>query len=165
MLGENMETGHFYYIKDQYFVDFPDKYLMQNKEIVNDDIHNRPCFYAFEDIKTGLYWLIPFSSQVSKFKKVYKKKIARYNHCDTIVFGEVLGYEKAFLIQNMCPVISRYIENEYVDIKSNYPVRISRILEKELITKAKKVLAMQRKGINIIFPDVLFIEKEITKVI
>lgn len=27
-----MEIGHFYYIDDQYFKDFPDPYLMQNKE-------------------------------------------------------------------------------------------------------------------------------------
>lgn len=27
-----METGHFYYIKDQYFLDFPDSSLMQNKD-------------------------------------------------------------------------------------------------------------------------------------
>ena len=30
-----MEIGHFYYIDDQYFKDFPDPYLMQNKEKVN----------------------------------------------------------------------------------------------------------------------------------
>lgn len=31
-IGEEMEIGHFYYIDDQYFKDFPDPYLMQNKE-------------------------------------------------------------------------------------------------------------------------------------
>ena len=31
-----MEIGHFYYIDDQYFKDFPDSYLMQNKEKVMD---------------------------------------------------------------------------------------------------------------------------------
>ena len=34
-IGEEMEIGHFYYIDDQYFKDFPDFYLMQNKEKVN----------------------------------------------------------------------------------------------------------------------------------
>lgn len=43
--------------------------------------------------------MIPFSSQVSKFKGIYNKKMQKYNRCDTIVFGEVLGHEKAFLIQ------------------------------------------------------------------
>ena len=31
-IGEEMEIGHFHYIDDQYFKDFPDSYLMQNKE-------------------------------------------------------------------------------------------------------------------------------------
>ena len=27
-----MDKGHFYYINDQYFIDFPDTMLMKNKE-------------------------------------------------------------------------------------------------------------------------------------
>ena len=55
--------------------------------------------------------MIPFSSQVSKFKGIYNKKMQKYNRCDTIVFGEVLGHEKAFLIQNMCPITEKYTKN------------------------------------------------------
>ena len=51
-IGEEMEIGHFYYIDDQYFKDFPDPYLMQNKEKVNGQLHDRPCFYAFQDSNT-----------------------------------------------------------------------------------------------------------------
>ena len=157
-----MEHGHFYYINDQYFVDFPDDKLMQNKEIINGVSHDRPCFYAFKDNRTNLFWLIPFSSQTKKFRDIYNKKVARYGKCDTITFGEVLGFEKAFLIQNMCPVLPQYIKNEYLDKKS-VPVRISGDLEKEIISKAKRVLALQRKGINLIFPDVIKIEQELLK--
>ena len=93
-----MDNGHFYFINDQYFIDFPDPYLMQNKEVINGQEHNRPCFYAFEDSNNkGLYWMIPFSSQTNKFHKIYSNKIAKYGKCDTIVFGKVLGHEKAFL--------------------------------------------------------------------
>lgn len=87
-----MEIGHFYYIDDSYFMDFPDEYLMKNKERVDGQPHDRPCFYAFKDTATGIYWMIPFSSQVAKFKKIYDNKMRRYKKCDTIVFGEVLGY-------------------------------------------------------------------------
>ena len=109
-----MEIGHFYYIDDQYFKDFPDSYLMQNKEKVNGQLHDRPCFYAFQDSNTQLFWMIPFSSQTSKFKGIYNKKMQKYHRCDTIVFGEVLGHEKAFLIQNMCPITEKYMKNEYL---------------------------------------------------
>ena len=34
----------------------------------------------------------------------------KYHRCDTIVFGEVLGHEKAFLIQNMCPITEKYMK-------------------------------------------------------
>lgn len=128
-----MEIGHFYYITDQYFIDFPDQYLMKNKETVNGQVHDRPCFYTFQNQSTGLYWMIPFSSQVSKFKKIFNDKIQKYRRCDTIVFGEVLGHEKAFLIQNMCPITPLYMKNEYIDGKTNIPVRVNGALEKELL--------------------------------
>ena len=158
MRGKQMDKGHFYYINDQYFIDFPDSMLMNNKEAVNGQAHDRPCFYAFEDANTGLYWMIPISSQVSKYKNYYNAKMAKYKRCDTITFGKVLGKEKAFLIQNMCPVTSSYIKNEYIDPLANVPVRIDGAFEQKLLEKSKRVLALQRKGVKLIFPDVLRIE-------
>jgi hypothetical protein len=158
-----METGHFYYIKDNYYADFQDPYLMKNKEKVNGTAHDRPCFYAFQDKSTQLYWMIPISSQVTKYQKVYNSKIQRYQKCDTIVFGEVLGYQKAFLIQNMCPITQEYIKNEYYIGNSSIPVKINGALEKDIKEKASKVLALQRKGAKIIFADVLSIEEKLIK--
>ena len=60
----------------------------------------------------------------------------KYHRCDTIVFGEVLGHEKAFLIQNMCPITEKYMKNEYLDSVANIPVRVDDRLEKELKDKA-----------------------------
>lgn len=133
-----MDIGHFYYLCDQYYVDFPDSRLMKNKESINGQLHDRPCFYAFQDSNTGLYWMIPFSSQVNKFRNIYVQKVQKYGKCDTIVFGSVLGHQKAFLIQNMCPITPQYVKNEYIDSSANTPVRISGVLEKELLSKAKK---------------------------
>ena len=63
-----MIRGHFYFLKQEYFDDFPDPFLMSNKESVNNELHNRPCFYAFEDdVHPGLFWLIPVSSKVEIF--------------------------------------------------------------------------------------------------
>ena len=156
-----MKTGHFYYINDQYFVDFPDPYLMKNKETIDGQAHDRPCFYAFLDVSTNLYWMIPFSSQIDKFQKIYDTKINKYGKCDTILFGKVLGHEKVFLIQNMCPVSISYVKNEYIDAIYHKPDRVDGRLEKELEKKARKVLALQRKGIRLIFPNILEIEKQL----
>lgn len=156
-----MHTGCFYFLEDRYFVDFPDEKLMKNKEKHEGRLHDRPCFYAFKDESTGLYWMIPFSSQVEKFERIYASKVERYKRCDTIVFGQVLGRKKAFLIQNMCPVTEEYIRGQYIDGKTDVPVRIDGRVERELLSKAKKVLALQRKGVPLIFPDVLKIEKQL----
>lgn len=158
-----MDIGHFYFLSDQYFIDFPDQYLMQNHETVNGVLHGRPCFYAFKDDSTGLYWMIPFSSKTAKFRQIYQSKIQKYGQCDTILFGDVLGHEKAFLIQNMCPVSQKYITNEYIDAVSSKPVRLNGAFERILIQKVNKVLALHRRGIKLIFPDVLRIEQELLK--
>lgn len=156
-----LNQGHFYYLDDQYFIDFPDDKLMLNKEMINGQPHDRPCFYSFQDFKTGLYWMIPFSSQVNKYRIHYNKKVQRYGRCDTIVFYTVLGYEKAFLLQNMCPVIEKYIKSEYLEKKSLKPIRIQNNLENDLISKAQRVLTLHRNGKNLIFPDVLKIEQQL----
>ncbi len=158
-----MKEGHFYYLDDKYFLDFKDAYLMQNKEQVNGQPHDRPCFYAFLDESTGLYWMIPFSHNVQKYRVYYNQKVQKYGRCDTIVFGYVLGHEKAFLIQNMCPITKEYIKNEYIDSRSQIAVRIDGALEKSLISKATRVLLLQRNGKKLIFPDVLSIEKKLLK--
>jgi hypothetical protein len=161
--GGIMDVGHFYFIDDSYFLTFPDPYLMSNKDTVSGIPHDRPCFYSFIDPSTNLFWMIPISSQIAKYKKVHAQKIARWGKCLTIHFGDVLGYTKAFLIQNMCPVSNKYIKGEYIDHAAGIPVRINSPLEQKIIQDAKQVLFLTRQGKKLIFPDVLIIEKELLK--
>jgi len=118
-------------------------------------------FYAFRDKSSGLLWLIPLSSQVEKYRTYYELKIKRNGCCDTLAFGEVLGHEKAFLIQNMCPATEEYISNIYIDSSTCQPIRINHKTEKEIVEKAKKVLALHKHGKKIIFPDVTAIERNL----
>lgn len=113
-----MQAGLFYFLVDDYFVDFPDSNLLRNKEMVGGKPHNRPCFYAFRNDSSEIYWMIPISSKIEKYQKIYDKKIRQKGFCGTIVFGQVLGYKTAFLIQNMCPTIPRYISGSYVDMNA-----------------------------------------------
>ena len=104
--------------------------------------------------------MIPFSSQVSKFKGFIIRK------CKSTIGAIQLFLEKylvmrRLLIQNMCPITEKYMKNEYLDSAANIPVRVDGRLEKELKDKAGKVLALQRKGAKLIFPDVLSIEQEL----
>lgn len=157
-----MEIGHFYFLKDEYFDDFPDNGLMSNHETVDGIAHNRPCIICIFDENTNTYWAVPISSKVEKYKRIYKSKTEKYGVCDTIVFGNVLGREKAFLIQNMCPITEKYVKNEYV--YDGNPVKIDKISEEEILRKSKKVLSLlTHKNINLIFPDVLNILRKITE--
>ncbi len=158
----NIDAGKFYFLLDNFFSDFPDSDLQRNKEMINGQKHSRPCFYSFCDDNSELYWFIPISSGVQKYRKVYDNKIKKYHRCDTIMFGNVLGYEKAFLIQNMFPTIPKYIHECYLHKNSGIPVEVQEDFRDKLISRAKKVLNDYRKGNTfLIFPDVISIEAKL----
>ena len=161
--GLDVNNGRFCFISDQYYKDFTDEFLMRNKEIVNGVMHDRPCFFVFRDSTTPeIYWLVPISSNYSKYKALYDKKIERYGRCNTIRFGEVLGKQAAFLIQNMCPVTEHYIREVYVD-KNGVAIQIDGRIAQDVITNAREVLAITKRGAKVIFPDVNAIHKTLCK--
>ncbi len=154
-----MDIGHFYFLKPDYFTRFPSSDFMDNHSEVDAQLHNRPYFFAFTE-GNDIYWLVPISSKIKKFERIYSEKINKYGKCDTIDFCDILGHRKAILIQNMCPVTADYILNEYCD-SADQPVQISEKIRKRIIRKAKKVLALQRKGYDLTFGDILKIETEL----
>ncbi len=150
-----MEDNSFCFLDDSYYIDFPDPNLMKNKERINGTLHNRPCFFAFSDKDCPeIYWLVPVSTQVEKYKSLYQKKVERYGKCNTLVFGELLGKTAVFLIQNMCPVTQNYIHNIYMD-KNEVLVQIDRRVAKNITKNAQQVLLLVKKGHSLVFPDVL----------
>lgn len=158
-LGGFMNIGHFYFLKDKYYERFSECGLLMNK----GENHKRPCFYAFQDAKTKLFWLIPLSSKVEKYHRIYERKVANNKKCDTIVFGEFLGKENVFLIQNICPVSDVYVDSEYVVTKEKVPAKINAVLESEIITKAKRVIALARHGVKVVYSDILNMEKDLLR--
>ncbi|MDE5818634.1 MAG: hypothetical protein K2N41_07270 [Lachnospiraceae bacterium] len=69
-----MKKTGFYIIKDKFFEDMSDPYLKGNKA------GNRPHYYCFEDTSTGIYWMIPLSSQIDKYKRIVENKEKAGNH-------------------------------------------------------------------------------------
>lgn len=131
---------------------------MKNKE----DGHGRPCFYSFQDEETGLYWFIPISSKVDKYFAIYNKIAAKHKKCDTLAFSFVLGKQRVFLIQNMCPVSIRYISDEYIDSSTGSPVKIDYFDSENIISKARATLYSVRNGNKkLVFPDILYIESQL----
>ena len=69
-----VKQGYSYHIKDCFFSDVSDSSLMSNKENGN----YRPHYYAVEDSKNkDIFWMIPISSKVEKYKKIVDSKIKR----------------------------------------------------------------------------------------
>ena len=148
-----MSQAQLYFLSDQYYQDFPDDNLMQNKDNINGTPHSRPCFFAFKDTKIAdIYRVVPISSGFGKFKRIKQDKINKYGHCHTIRFGTVLGRNTAFLIQNMCPATRKYL-TAYID-KNNCPIRIDDRITADIEKNARHVLAMAKRGAKVIFPDV-----------
>jgi hypothetical protein len=154
--------SRFYFMRDSFYNDFANCGLMPNKEGENGKRASRPCFFAFEDNKNkNIYWFIPISSKIDKYEAIADKNIAKYGKCDFIEFGKVLGYRKAFLIQNMFPVTKKYIESSYVS--KNVPVQIDNVSAHNIISKARNVLIKKQNGINLIFTDINKIYQELEK--
>ena len=155
-----MPKAQFYFLSDEYYLDFPDDKLMKNKVSIDGIPHNRPCFFAFPDtLVPEIYWIIPISSKYEKYKRIEQGKIKKYGHCNTIRFGTVLGRNTAFLIQNMCPATEKYL-TPYMN-KNNQPIRIDNRVAKDVEKSARNVLALAKRGAKVMFPDVFTIFQEL----
>jgi hypothetical protein len=156
-----MNSGNFYFINDDYFKKFSGFGLLENKETVNGKVHGRPCYYAFTESSTNLYWMIPISSKIEKYKEQHEIAMKKYGLCDGISFGYILGDKKAFLVQNMCPVTDKYITNVYINKNTSEPVFIPTKLQSELNAKIRKALRLYRKGTKIVLSKALDIEQSL----
>ena len=146
-----------YKIKDKYFIDFPDPYLKSNSG------ENRPCYYCYTASDTGLFWMIPLSWRVEKYKRVMEQRREMNKPCDIVHVARLdNGKESAFLIQDMFPVTDEYILGEYLLGNSFFRVT-SDALAKTIARKAKTIMTLIRKGIRLQEkqPNVLEIERKL----
>ena len=150
-----METGRLYFVKDEFYEKFSDCGLLGNKEVIKGKEHNRPCFYLFKLKEEKIYWMIPISSQVEKYEKVYKKSIAKYGLCDNISFGYILGKKSVFLPQNLFPITEKYVSNMYIDKNTSLPIIIPKNLMAELNKKARKKIRYNQNGKKFGMTDII----------
>lgn len=137
-----MKKTGFYIIRDTFFEDMSDPYLKGNKT------GNRPHYYCFEDSNAGIYWMIPLSSRIDKYKCIVEKKAKAGKPCDIIHIVKLDdSRESAFLIQDMFPITEEYIEREYT-IGGNHLMLTSEHTAKEIEQKARKVIGMLKRGVK-----------------
>ena len=144
-----INVGKSYHIKDAFFTLVNDPHLMTNKEGTN----YRPHFFFFADTQTkGIYWAVPQSTKAAKYQSIIQKKITKYGRCNTIVIGSFGGQDNAFLIQNMFPVIEKYVDHEHTI--GGVGVTIHKELSQTIISNAKEVLSLHKRGYRLLFPDI-----------
>ena len=160
-----LDVGKLYFVKDSFYERFSNCGLLENKEFVNGKPHGRPCCYLFKFSNTdnNIYWMVPISSKVEKYEKEYTKSIKKYNICDNISFGYVLGEKKAFLPQNMFPLPKEYIDNLYMDINTRKPIEIPKKLMAELNMKARKKIRYNQNGKRFGMSNIIKIYNELIK--
>ncbi len=137
-----MKKTGFYIIKDKFFEDMSEPYLKGNKA------GNRPHYYCFEDTNTGIYWMIPLSSRIDKYKRIIEKKEKAGKPCDILHIVRLDdSRESEFLMQDMFPITEQYIEREYT-IAGNHLMLTSEHTIRVIEQKARKVVGMLKNGVK-----------------
>ncbi|VWL84974.1 type III toxin-antitoxin system CptIN family toxin [Oceanivirga miroungae] len=141
--------GYSYHIKDKFFNDIADKYLMKNKENGN----YRPHYYAIKDMKDpSILWMIPISSKVKKYEKIIKNKKGKYGKCNTIVIGIFAGNKSVFLLQNAFPILPKYLD--HIHTVQGKEIQVHKLLKRELEVNLKTLIALKNRKINLFFSNI-----------
>jgi hypothetical protein len=153
MNDKDIKTGYVYHIKDEYFAVAKDDKLMKNHEGGS----YRPAYLGIKDSKTNLLWVIPMSTQVKKYQRIVDKDTNRYGECLKIIIGEYNDKYNAFLLQNMFPVLPRYISHIHTQKGNIIPVYSG--LQTRISRSFREVRRLHKLGIKLVFPDINRLEK------
>ena len=140
-----MVINGFYILKDEFFNYVNDPFLKDNKD------GNRPFYYCIEEETDDkkLYWMIPLSSRVEKYRKIIETKESQRKPTDGLYICDLpSGRESVFLIQDMFPITDRFVEREYT-LGGNHLLLVKEKDVSAILSKAKKVRNLIRKGIKL----------------
>jgi len=149
----DIKHGYVYHIKDTYFDMVKDDKLLRNKESGT----YRPTYYCHKDEKSGLLWVIPMNRRAAKYEGFMQKDIDRYGKCLKIVIGEYTGTKAAFLLQNMFPILPKYID--HIHKVKQVSIAVSFRLQTKLSRSFRELMHLHRRGIKIVFTDITRLEK------
>ena len=143
-----------YRIKNDYYTDFPHEKHIHTKG-------GRPFYYAVKD-SHGLYWLIPLSTQIEKYKQKIKAVEAKRGpgKCIAYHIGIIAGQERVFRICNMIPISDKYIDGEFV-IDGLHYVAKEKNLVKDIRVKSRNFIKLLEQGNMYSQVDALNIRKQL----
>ncbi len=141
-----IETGYLYHIKDEFFDKLKNKGLMINHE----NGHSRPSYLAIKD--KNILWFIPLSTKIEKYSRIIENKKKKYGSCKTILIRKIAGHEQVILIQNAFPTLEKYVQSKHT-IDGRF-IKISTLVEREIINDFKYMLSLKSNGLNLFFTDI-----------
>ena len=148
-----LKPGLVYHIKDCYFEVAQDSKLMRNHE----GGARRPTYFCLRDEKTQLLWMVPMSSRIEKYQPFVDRDVEKYGKCLKIVIGEYAQRDSAFLLQNMFPILPKYIDHVHIVRQNVVPVN-SR-LQRTISQNFRELLRLQQRGVCVVFPDINRLER------
>lgn len=143
-----IKQGYVYHIKDEYFDIVNDTTLMKNHE----NGKARPTYFCIKNNDTNILWFIPMSSKVEKYKLIRDKKIEKYGSCDTILIKKFLGKDVVFLLQNMFPIIEKYVD--HIHSVNGQEAKVINRIAKELEYNFNKLMTLIKQGKKVVFTDI-----------
>ncbi len=141
-----IKTGYLYHVKDEFFDIVDDLNIMTNHERGK----KRPTYFTIKD--EDVLWFIPLSSKVEKYKKIVDNKIKKYGFCNTILIKKVFDNDAAILLQNSFPILEKYID--HIHTIDGKPAKVSKKLEKIILSNFSNLMNLHRRGIKVFFTDV-----------
>ena len=139
MIYIEIKEGYVYHIKNSYFELVQDDKLMKNHE----GNSTRPNYFCVKMENNDILWFIPMSSKIEKYKEIVKNKIKKYKKCDTIIIGNYRGKDHAFLIQNIFPITSKYID--HIDTVQGKALQVPSETRRIISEKVEKIFKLKKK--------------------
>ena len=152
-MAEPINPGFIYHIKDSYFKIAQDNMLMRNHE----GGAYRPTYLCLKDDKTDIFWAIPMSRQVEKYKKIIEKDTEIYGSCVKMLIARCGENESVFLFQNMFPIIDKYID--HIHTVGGNPVQVESSVKEKVTQAFKECIRLHKRGAKVIFTDIGRLEK------
>lgn len=142
-----INEGQIYHIKDSYYKKYNKYNLMINYD---KNHHSRPVYLAIKIDK--VYWFIPLSSKIEKYKKIISNKEMKYKICRSIMICTIENKEFVFLIQNAFPVLKKHVKCfHYIN---NKIVKVPYNIRKKVRNNFDYMLSLKRNGLNLFFTDI-----------
>jgi hypothetical protein len=126
-MDNNTYQKGFYFISNDFFKMVNDANLLLNHKSNQDT--KRPHYLSIKDKNNGnLFWMVPCSHLIN----TWQKRIKKFRNPNRVIIARTSKGNSVFLVQNMFPIISKYIDKKY---KSMFLISKKQINELDVATK------------------------------